>query len=267
MQRLKIFFKNAEIRDVSQGTFTLKEGIMQLQPVSSSLFANPGLFTPAYDNPTQSLTNNGQKGLRSGASSTSLNATIETEYLSVDKYSMQFTSKDGDTVSVSMESVQYQKSLLQIDATGNSEDIQKIMDYIKKEYEDMRTQILKEFFKKTDGKTDESGDVKETSDLAIPEYWNAENTSQRIVDFALQFYDAFQGAGQDFLQMIKDAIDKGFKEANDLLGDLPDPISQLVSDTHDLVMQKLDKWAEEKGILNAVQDQNESIVEHVTANA
>jgi hypothetical protein len=240
---------------------------MQLQPVSSSLFANPGLLTPTYDNPAKSLTNNGQKGLRSGNSSTSLNATIETEYLNVDKYSMQFTSKDGDTVSVSMESIQYQKSLLQIDATGNSEDIQKIMDYIKKEYEDMRTQIIKEFLKKANGKTDESKDVEKTPELAIPEYWNAENTSQRIVDFAVQFYDAFEGAGEDFLAMIKDAIEKGFAEAKDLLGDLPDPVSQLVSDTHDLVMKKLDKWAEEKGILNAAQDKNESIVESVTADA
>jgi hypothetical protein len=240
---------------------------MQLQPVSSSLFANPSFLTPTYDNPTHSLTNNGQKGLRSGSSSTSLNATIETEYLNVDKYSMQFTSKDGDTVSVSMESVQYQKSLLQLDATGNSEDIQKILDYIKKEYEDMRTQIIKEFFKKADGKTDKIKDVKETPELAIPEYWNAENTSQRIVDFALKFYNAFTGAGEDFLAMIKDAIEKGFAEAKDILGNLPDPVSQLVSDTRDLVMQKLDKWAEEKGILNAPQNQNESIVESVTANA
>jgi gas vesicle protein len=240
---------------------------MQLQPVGPSIFANSNLFASTYDKPTQSLTDNGQKGLRSGSSSMSLNATIEAEYLSVDKYSMQFTSKDGDTVSVSMESVQYQKSLLQVDATGNSEDIQKILDYIKKEYEDMRTQILKEFFKKINGKADEMEDVDKTSELAIPEYWNAENTSQRIVDFALQFYDAFEGAGEDFLAMIKGAIENGFAEAKEMLGDLPDPISQLVSDTHDLVMQKLDKWAEEKGIMNATQDQNESIAEPATAGA
>ena len=255
--------------NVSQGTFTIKEENMQLQPVGSPLFANPSLLNPTYDNPMQSLTNSGQKGLRNGSSSTSLNATIEAEYMSVDRYSMQFTSKDGDTVSVSMESIRYQKSLLQIDAAGNSEDIQKILDYIKKEYEDMRAQIIKEFFEKVQGKNrkaDETKEVGETSELAIPEYWNAENTSQRIVNFALQFYDAFEGAGEDFLAMIKDAIEKGFAEARDILGDLPGPVSQIVSDTHDLVMQKLDKWAEEKGISINAEDENPSIFESVTAD-
>jgi hypothetical protein len=141
------------------------------------------------------------------------------------------------------------------------------MDYIKKQYEDMRTQILKEFFRKADGKTDETQDIEETSDLKIPDYWNAENTSQRIVDFALQFYDAFKGAGEDFLKMIKDAIDKGFDEAKEMLGDLPDPVSKLVSDTHDLVMQKLDTWAEEKGIQINKENENESVVEPETVAA
>jgi hypothetical protein len=242
---------------------------MQLQPVSSPFFANPNLLIPTYDNPMQSLTRNGQKGIRGGSSSTSLNASIEAEYLKVDKYSMQFTSKDGDTVSVSMESIQYQKSLLQIDASGNSEDVQKILDYIKKEYEDMRAQIIKEFFDKIQGKNGKTETAKEldgTSELLVPEYWNAENTSQRIVDFALQFYDAFEGAGEDFLALIKGAIEKGFAEAKDLLGELPDPVSQLISDTHDLVMQKLDSWAEEKGIPVNNGDENQSILESVTVD-
>lgn len=241
---------------------------MQLQTVSSPIISNSQQKIPIYGNPAYSLANNGQKGLRSGSSQpTSLSAMLEAEYLNVEKYSLEYTSKDGDTVSFSMESVHYQKSTLQLEANGNPEDIQKIMDYIKKQYEDMRTQILKEFFRKADGKTDETQNIEETSDLKIPDYWNAENTSQRIVDFALQFYDAFKGAGEDFLKMIKDAIDKGFDEAKEMLGDLPDPVSKLVSDTHDLVMQKLDTWAEEKGIQINKENENELVVEPETVAA
>jgi hypothetical protein len=32
------------------------------------------------------------------------------------------------------------------------------------------------------------------------------------------------------------------------MGNLPDPVSKLVNNTHDLVMQKLDKWAADQGI-------------------
>jgi hypothetical protein len=230
---------------------------MQLQPVSSPLFSNSRLSVPTYDNPAQSLTEGGQKGLRSRTSgSTTLNASIETEYLNIEKYSMEFTSKDGDKVSLSMESIKYQKTLLQVDATGSPEDIRNIIDFVKKQYEDMRNQILKEFVKKMGGSIDETHETDPNKEINIPDYWNAENTSQRIVDFALQFYDSFKGAGEDFLKVIKDAIDKGFNEAKDMLGELPDPVSGLISDTHDLIMQKLDQWAREKGI--GAEDDKES---------
>jgi hypothetical protein len=87
------------------------------------------------------------------------------------------------------------------------------------------------------------------TEVKIPEYWNAENTSQRIVDFATSFFDAFKGKGEEFLSKIKAAVEEGFKQAKDILGgNLPDVASKLVNDTHDLVMAKFDKWAQEKGI-------------------
>jgi hypothetical protein len=91
--------------------------------------------------------------------------------------------------------------------------------------------------------------IDKTQQLEVPEYWNAENTSQRIVDFAVQFLGAFEGTGGEFLDVIKGAIDEGFKQARDLLGELPDQVGALVNDTHELVMQKLDTWAESQGIL------------------
>jgi hypothetical protein len=80
----------------------------------------------------------------------------------------------------------------------------------------------------------------------LPEYWNAENTSQRIVDFALSFAGMFKGTDDEFVSMIKDAIEKGFSQAKDILGDLPDPVGKLVEKTHALVMDKIDKWASDR---------------------
>ncbi|MBN1127354.1 MAG: DUF5610 domain-containing protein [Chitinispirillaceae bacterium] len=242
----KDFYKNNRITGCISGDVHLQGGIMQLQPLNQPLFANPH---QSNDGAAQSLINKGQRSLRSGTST--LNASLQTEYLNVQTLSMEFMSKDGDKVSLSFESIKYQKTLLNIDASGSPEDIGKVVDYIKKQYEDMKNAVLKEFIKNMGGTVGETQETEAQKKLNIPEYWNAENTSQRIVDFALQFFDAFSGAGEDFLQIIKDAIDKGFAEARDLLGDVPGPVSSLINDTYELVMQKLDNWAKETGIETA----------------
>jgi hypothetical protein len=219
---------------------------MQLQPVSLPLFSNS---RPSNDGTSPSLLNNNRSG------TSTVKASLQAEYLNYQKLSMEFTSKDGDTVSLSFESIEYQKTLLQVGASGSQEDIGKVIDFIKKEYEEMKSAVLKEFLKKMGGTIDETPETDAKKELNIPEFWNAENTSQRIVDFALQFYDGFQGVGEDFLQTIKDAIEKGFQEARDMLGELPDPVSGLITDTYDLVMQKLDNWAQEKGIGTVPEEQ------------
>lgn len=65
----------------------------------------------------------------------------------------------------------------------------------------------------------------------------AEKTSERIVQFAI----ALSGGDKNKLQELKSAIDKGFKEAEKILGELP-PVSK---ETYNLIMDKLDRWAEE----------------------
>ena len=130
--------------------------------------------------------------------------------------------------------------------------MQKIIDYIKESYDQMRKELLKGFLKSVgvDVLEDEKVEKAEASDALekLPEFWNAENTSQRIVDFAVSFLGIFKGSGDEFLSTIKAAIEEGFKQARDLLGDLPDQISNLVDDTYNLTMEKIDKWAEEQGI-------------------
>lgn len=65
----------------------------------------------------------------------------------------------------------------------------------------------------------------------------AEKTSDRIVDFAI----AISGGDKTKLEELKAAIDKGFKEAEEMLGGLPEVSKR----TYDLVMEKLDKWYQE----------------------
>jgi hypothetical protein len=92
-----------------------------------------------------------------------------------------------------------------------------------------------------------AGDAEDVS-AVIPEYWNAENTSQRIADFALSFHGKTGIADEDFLQKIKAAIDEGFSQATTMLGQTPSAVNKLVDDTYSLTMKKLDEWASAKGI-------------------
>ena len=63
----------------------------------------------------------------------------------------------------------------------------------------------------------------------------AEAVSQRLVDFAI----ALSGGDKSKAATLRGAIEKGFKEAEKILGELPG-ISQ---DTYKLTMEKFDAWA------------------------
>lgn len=233
---------------------------MYVQPVGQLFTANPRQLSSANDAPAHALAGGGQGGRSFLPKAASLNAGIEAEYFSSEKISMEFTSKDGDTVTLSMESVRYQRATLAVDAEGSPHDMKKILDYIKKEYASLRHDVLKDFMKTFDGgieDTEKTPDAGTVEALNIPEYWNAENTSRRIVDFALTFFDGFKGAGEDFVKMIKDAVEKGFRKANDVLGELPEPVAKLVEDTYNLVMQKIDTWAAGKGISGSEAEEGE----------
>ena len=67
-------------------------------------------------------------------------------------------------------------------------------------------------------------------------YFGVENTSQRIVDFAISGF----GNDPSRLQEMKDAIDQGFKEAQSAFGGALPEISQ---QTYDAIMEKLDAFA------------------------
>jgi hypothetical protein len=172
-----------------------------------------------------------------------------------EKYSMNnlmvsYTSADGDSVSLSASSVDYQKAILTANGDTSSEDWQKIIDQIKDEYVKMKGSIVTTMFGGSDGKAQEVSDPRKFDESkaipGLPEYWNAENTSQRIVDFATSFIGMFDGSDTEFVSMIKDAIEKGFSQAKDVLGNMPDEVSKLTDKTHALVMDKIDKWASDR---------------------
>ncbi len=66
---------------------------------------------------------------------------------------------------------------------------------------------------------------------------SAEKVSDRIVEFA----KALSGGDKGKMGVLRGAIEKGFREAEKILGGLPDVSMR----TYDLVMQKLDAWENE----------------------
>jgi len=178
----------------------------------------------------------------------SVQALIASERLQSDSMILQYQNKDGDTVSLNIQSVDYQKNMLAISPDiMTDEDWKKLIRQIKDEVLAMKQQIVDTLTDSIDGtidgtekKSEKSGTSRPVAD--VPEYWNAENTSQRIVDFALSFRGLFKGTDEEYFNLIKGAIDDGFKQARDILGDLPEPVSNLVDDTYALTMKKLDDW-------------------------
>jgi len=133
---------------------------------------------------------------------------------------------------------------LDSEKSGNS--FQEIFDKIE-EYIDNQNQRILEILFRIFNKDDSniisnklSPDV--SSELNIPEYWNAENTSQRIVDFATSFFDIAGMEGEEYGAMMMEAVKKGFEEANAILGNLPGAAGELISETQQLTIDKLNAW-------------------------
>jgi hypothetical protein len=226
---------------------------MTIQAVGLSLNAqNPSLANEGtYCAKTDVGLNRGNAhGKTQGGSHLNTQLSILSEKYSVNKLTLNYMNDDGDSVWLSASSLDYQKAILAANDDTSPESWQKIIDSIKDEYVRMKGLIVEKMF---GGDNEEAQAVEDPRAFdeskgipGLPEYWNAENTSQRIVDFALSFAGMFKGTDDEFVSMIKDAIEKGFSQAKDILGDLPDPVGKLVEKTHALVMDKIDKWASDR---------------------
>jgi hypothetical protein len=80
-------------------------------------------------------------------------------------------------------------------------------------------------------------------DYGVPEYWNAENTSDRIVSFATSFAGIFAN-DPEFAETLIGAVAEGFSQASEILGNLPGKAGKLNRDTRELTFSKLDNWLE-----------------------
>lgn len=76
--------------------------------------------------------------------------------------------------------------------------------------------------------------------------YTPEKTSDRIFNFATSFYDMWRKEREDteetrqaYADYIGKAIDRGFGEAQNLLGALPDSVQAGINKTHELVFEKL----------------------------
>jgi hypothetical protein len=255
---LKVFFRFSEKTIYEVDTKTSQGGNMTVQAVSGSwmnltqlLSQSTGVAgsTGTGNTPSQSTTpysysdSNGTSGL-----------SLESDNYLVSNLNVQYQSADGDSVSLSSQSVEIQKAALSASGNNSQADWNKVVDYLKQEFSSLKSEIVNKLFGGKDQSSAGAAPATSTSTSSadgipgLPDYWSSENTSQRIVDFATSFLGAFKGSGSQFLSTIKDAIDKGFSEAEGITGKLPDAVSGLVNKTHDLVMQKLDAWAQQQGI-------------------
>lgn len=147
-----------------------------------------------------------------------------------------------DSVSISMESsesVVYSRSMVM--ETGTSDHNKALRDYV--------VNLLKEqgiavkFAIDSETEVDFTTMTPEQAQELISEdgYFGVEKTSDRIVEFAT----GAAGGDTSKLQQIKDAVMKGFKEAEEIFGGT---LADISYDTLDAVMEKLDKWAEQQAV-------------------
>jgi len=85
----------------------------------------------------------------------------------------------------------------------------------------------------------------------LQDYFSPEKTAQRILDVATSFFAASEvgqtegnteSARRKFADFIGAAIDEGFKQAKNLLGDLPDKVAAGIETTHSTVFSGLEDF-------------------------
>ena len=189
---------------------------------------------------------------RSFGENGSTRAAFSSTYYSSEKMMINYTNKDGDSVTINMENIEYQKAMIAVEGNENSAEWKEIVDNIKNEFLKFKETIVKKVLASVNGETEPLEEEEQTGEPAeiqgLPEYWNAENTAQRIVDFAVSFYGVAESQGRDYYEMMKNAITEGYNQAMGELGELPDEISALSQHTHELALEKLEAWAIEMGI-------------------
>ncbi|MCK5146263.1 hypothetical protein KAR48_05875 [bacterium] len=82
-------------------------------------------------------------------------------------------------------------------------------------------------------------DLEQIQQGIIPDYFNIENTGQRILDIWLGGFSG-EGDAAEFAENTKAMINQAYDEISSMLGGLPD----IVEDTRDWIMEQLDGYAQ-----------------------
>ncbi len=78
-------------------------------------------------------------------------------------------------------------------------------------------------------------------DIGEGGYFSAEKTSERLMEFA----KTISGGNPEKIELLRDAVIEGFKQAEEMWGD---DFPQISKDTFNMVMDSFDEWASESGI-------------------
>lgn len=178
-----------------------------------------------------------------------LRTPVAAQYASAEKLSVAYANDDGDTVELHYESIRS----LSVASMGEMSDEERValVDRLKEEFLALKEALMDSFVESTGGKAgkgEEAGETKPAEIPGLPDMWSAENTSERIVNFATSFHGMTESGGRDFYELAKAAIEEGFRQAREIMGELPGAVGDLVDETYKLTMEKLEAWAVEQGI-------------------
>ncbi|MBU1105591.1 MAG: DUF5610 domain-containing protein [Candidatus Riflebacteria bacterium] len=104
------------------------------------------------------------------------------------------------------------------------------------------------FAEETTGDAAVEGAAAEDQLTQLQDYFSPENTAQRILDVATSFFAISEtgtaggnneASRQKFADFIGGAINEGFKQARDILGDLPEDVESGINKTNSLVFTGL----------------------------
>jgi len=129
---------------------------------------------------------------------------------------------------------------LKADAEARTQQLRSIVEQMMSKQAETygnATDIWK-FLRSGDYTVDPEVKAQAQADIAEDGYWGAEQTSDRIIQFAT----ALTGGDPDKIEEMREAFKKGFKQAEETWGgELP----EISKKTYDAVLEKFDAWANE----------------------
>lgn len=164
------------------------------------------------------------------------------------KVELYAKNSQGDTLEISYEaSTKLEFSMENADSKEVDSFLDKIDQYISEQHDKLFKELLKQLQSDSQGVRGIGGQEIDPV-YQVPEYWNPENTSNRIVNFALSFFEISGLSQEEYADKVLNAIKKGFEDAKKMLGQLPPETEKLLNDTHQLALEKIQSWKEDASL-------------------